>query len=82
MLMSEKITLFIAAWMIITFLLTMDTHIEIFFILIFIGFLIVIIFTERFALNRFKYRMNIIIFILLIVFIIIIGKTIINFLNI
>lgn len=82
MLISEKITLFIAAWMVAVLILTIDAIFEIFFILIFIGFLIVKVFTERFTLTNVRFRINILIFMFFIIFIFIIGKKIISFLSI
>lgn len=82
MLISEKITLFIAAWMVFILIITIDVKFEIFFILIFIGFLTVKVFADRFILTRLKNRMNIFVFVFLIVFMIIIGKKIISFLSI
>ena len=58
MFISEKITLFMAAWMVIIFFLTIDALFEIFFILIFIGFLIVKVFTDRYTITTLRIRMN------------------------
>jgi len=80
MLISEKITLFMAIWMVIIFFLTIDAIPEIFFILIFIGFLIVKVFTDRYTLTPLRIRMNILIFLFFIVFSLLIGKRIISFL--
>jgi hypothetical protein len=80
MLISEKITLFMAAWMIIIFFLTIDAIFEIFFILIFIGFLTVKVFTDRFTITPIRNRMNFLIFLFFIVFSLLIGKRIISFL--
>ncbi len=82
MLISEKITMFIAAWMVFILIVTLDAKLEIFFILIFIGFLTVKVFVDRFTFTRLKNRMNIFIFVFFIVFMIIIGKKIISFLGI
>jgi len=82
MLISEKITLFIALWMIVVFFVTINVMLEIFFVLIFIGLLVVKVFTDRFTLTSLKFRMNIIIFVFLIVFIFLIAKKIISFLSI
>ena len=54
MLISEKITMFIAAWMVFILIITIDVKFEIFFILIFIGFLTVKVFADRFILTRLK----------------------------
>jgi hypothetical protein len=80
MLISEKITLFMAAWMIIIFFLTLNAIIEIFFILIFIGLLIVKVFTDRFTQTYLKIRINILILLFLTIFSLFIGKRIISFL--
>jgi hypothetical protein len=82
MLISEKITLFIAAWMVVVFFVTIDAILEVFFVLIFIGFLIVKVFTDRFTLTNLRFRMNILIFVFFVVFIFLIGKKIISFLSI
>ena len=82
MLISEKITMFIAVWMVFILIVALDAELEIFFILVFIGFLTVKVFADRFTLTRLKNRMNIFIFVFFIVFMIIIGKKIISFLSI
>ena len=78
MLISEKITLIISAWMIIVLILAMDTTLERFLVLLFIGFLIVKIFTDRYTLTRFKNRMNHFIFLFLILFIVIFLRRVID----
>lgn len=80
MLISEKIILFMTAWMIIIFFLTFNAIVEIFFISIFIGFLIVKVFIDRFTRSNLKIRINIFILFFLIVFSLIIGERIISFL--
>jgi hypothetical protein len=80
MLISEKITLFMAIWMVIIFFLTIDVIPEIFFILTFIGFLIVKVFTDRYTLTPLRTRLNIFIFFFFIVFSLLIVKRIISFL--
>jgi len=82
MLISEKITLFIAAWIIIMLFATGDAAIEIFFVLIFIGILIAKELTYRFTVTQLKNRMNIFIFMFLIVFIAVVGKKIMDFISI
>ena len=79
MLMSEKITLVIAAWMIFLLLIIRDADLELFFILIILGFVIVKEFTDRYTTRLFKLKMNAFIFVFLIAFFIIIGTRIINF---
>ena len=78
MLISEKITLFIAAWITIMLFITGDGNLEIFFVLIFVGVLIAREFTDRFTTIHLKQRMNIFIFMFITVFIVIVGQKIIN----
>jgi len=82
MLISEKMTLFIAAWMVFVFFVTIDAILEVFFVFIFIGFLIAKVFTDRFTLTNLRFKMNVLIFVFFIVFIFLIGKKIISFLSI
>ena len=79
MLLSEKITLFMALWTVIIFFLTIDAILEIFFILIFFGILIVKVFADRYMLTPLRTRINILIFLFLIVFCFFIGKRILSF---
>lgn len=80
MLISEKIILFMAAWMILIFFLTFNVIVEIFFILTFIGFLIVKVFIDSFTSTNLRVRINILILIFLIIFSLFIVKRIISFL--
>jgi len=82
MLVSEKITLIISIWILTVLIITSDSNYEIFFILIFIGILIIRELTDVFTTFNLKDRMNIFIYIFIIVFIIIVGQKIINILNI
>lgn len=78
MLMSEKITLFIAGWILFVLIITDDANLEIFFILIFIGVLIVRELTDVFSSVNLKDRMNIFIYIFLIIFMVIVGKKVLT----
>ncbi len=82
MLMSEKITLVIAGWILLVLFITGDANLEIFFILIFIGVLIVRELTDVFTTVNLKDRMNIFIYLFILVFIVIVGKKIISVLAI
>jgi len=82
MMMSEKITLVIAGWILLVLFITGDSNFEIFFILIFIGVLIVRELTDVFTTNNLKDRMNIFIYLFILVFILIVGKKIISVLAI
>lgn len=80
--MSEKITLVIAGWVLLVLFITGDANLEIFFILIFIGVLIVRELTDVFTTVNLKDRMNIFIYLFILVFIVIVGKKIISVLAI
>ena len=82
MLISEKITLVIAGWILLVLFITGDSGLEIFFILIFIGVLIVRELTDVFTTINLKDRMNIFIYLFILVFILIVGKKIISVLAI
>jgi len=77
-LISEKITLFIAAWVIVMLFAIGDADIEIFFVLTLIGLLIAKELTNRFTVSQLKNRINIFIFVFLIAFIAFVGKRIIS----
>jgi hypothetical protein len=79
---SEKITLIIALWILIALLVTGDTDLELFFVLIFIGILIIRALTDVFITTTLKFRMNLIIYVFIIVFIVIVGNKIITIVNI
>ena len=78
MLMSEKITLFIAVWIFIALFITGEAYLEVFFILVLIGMLIAREFTDRFSTEHLKHRINIFILGFIIVFIVLVGKKVIN----
>lgn len=78
MLMSEKITLFIAGWILFVLIITGDANLEVFFILIFIGVLIIRELTDVFSSTNLRDRMNIFIYIFLIIFMVIVGKKVLT----
>jgi len=80
--MSEKITIFIIAWIIFVLLITGNANLELFFILIFIGVLIIRELTDIFTTVDIKDRINLFIYIFLIIFIIIIGRKILEILKV
>jgi hypothetical protein len=77
--MSEKITLYMAVWMIFLLFVISDVELEIFFILVVLGFIIIKELTDRFTTRLFKFKMNVFIFLFMIVFIILVLARIINF---
>ncbi len=80
--MSEKISLVFIAWVLIVLFLTGDENLEIFFILLFIGILIIRELTDVFIPGDLKDRMNTFIYIFIIIFIVIVGKKVITILGI
>ena len=80
--MSEKITLVLSIWILLIFVITGDANLEIFFILVFIGILIVRELTDVFTTSNLKDKMNLFIYIFIIIFIIIVGRKIIDILNV
>jgi len=80
--MSEKITLILSIWILLIFVITGDANLEIFFILVFIGVLIVRELTDIYTTSNLKDKMNLFIYIFLIIFIIIVGRKIIDILNV
>jgi hypothetical protein len=81
MIISEKITLIIALWILLALLITRDTDFELFFVLVFIGVLIIRALTDVFITTTLKHRMNLLIYAFIIVFIIIVGNRIITIVN-
>jgi len=81
MLMCEKITLFMAMWMVLIFIVTINLKFEIFFILIFIGLLGIKFFTDLYSFKKFKLRINILIVIFFIAFLLLAATKVINFFN-
>jgi hypothetical protein len=79
---SEKITLVIALWILIALLVTGDADFELFFVIIFIGVLIIRALTDAYITTTLKFRMNLIIYVFIIVFIVIVGNKIITIVNI
>ena len=82
MLTSEKIIFVIALWILVALLVTADTDFELFFVLIFIGILIIRALSDVFITKPLKFRMNLVIFVFIIGFMIIVGNKIITILNI
>lgn len=78
MLIAEKITLFVTIWIIVVLFITGDADIEVVIILTFIGLLIAKEMTHRFNTTELNKRMNMFITVFLMVFIIIVGKRILD----
>lgn len=78
LLMSEKITLIIVIWTLFLFFITSGTNIEIFFVLILIGMLVVKEFMDTFLSSPLKKRMNIFIVVFLLLFLVIFVQKIIS----
>lgn len=78
LLLTEKITLIIIVWTLFSFFITNDADIEIFFVLIFIGLIVVKQITDEFTTLHLKKRMTIFIIVFLIASIIIIAQKILT----
>ncbi len=82
MLISEKIILAITIWILFIFIITGDKDLEIFFILIFTGVLVVKELTDIYVTKKFRLRMNIFISAFLLIYVLIISQKILNILDI
>jgi hypothetical protein len=82
MLLSEKLTLIITLWIIFVMLITGEANLEIFFILIFIGVLIIRELSDVFTSDDLKGRMNLFIYFFLMIFMVIVGRKIMTILSI
>ena len=82
MLTSERLMFIIALWILAALIVTGETDFELFFVLIFIGILMIRALTDVFIPKPLKFRMNLIIVVFLIGFIAIIGNKIITIVNI
>ena len=80
--MSEKITLFVGVWIIVALFITGNADLEVFFVVILVGMLIAREFTDRFTTVHIRHRMNVFIFVFIVVFIVFVGKKIISLLDI
>ena len=78
MLMSEKMTLFIAIWTIAALFITGDGNLEIFLILVLVGLLISREFTDHFTTAKLRLRINIFILAFIIVFMTFVAKRVID----
>ena len=77
LLISEKITLIVTAFILISLIITIDIALEMFFALIFIGILIGREFTDKIINMKLKTRFDAFIYLCVIIFIVLIGKNII-----
>ena len=82
MLLSEKMTLLMAGWSVVVLFVTGEEQLELFFILIFIGTLVIRELSDVFSPIYLKDRLNVFIYIFIVIFIIIVGKKIITILGI
>ncbi len=82
MITSEKIAIVIALWILLVLLITKDTDLELFFVLVFIGILIIRALTDVFIGTQLKQRMNHLIYLFIVIFALIVGNKIITILQI
>ena len=74
-----KIIIIIITWILLMFLLTINVDLEILFVLILLGILLIKEFTDKLTSSSFKKRLNIFIFSSLLIFLVLVIKRIINF---
>lgn len=74
-----KIIVIIITWILLMFLLTINVDLEILFVLILLGILLIKEFTDKLTSSSFKKRLNIFIFSSLLIFLVLVIKRIINF---
>lgn len=81
LLISEKITIIISVWIILLFFIIEEAALDTFFVLIFIGILVIKELTDEFISSYQKKTMNILIFIFLIIYIVTITQRILPILT-
>jgi len=77
----DKITIILAIWIIILLFITDQVDFEVFFILVLLGFLFIIEFTERFITKKVKQRLRILLIVFIMIFIVFAANKIITFLG-
>jgi len=77
----DKITIILAIWIIILLFITEQVDFEVYFILVLLGFLFIIEFTERFITKKVKQRLRIILIVFIMIFIVFAANKIITFLG-
>jgi len=77
----DKITIILAIWIIILLFITDQVDFEVYFILVLLGFLFIIEFTERFITKKVKQRLRIILIVFIMIFIVFAANKIITFLG-
>ena len=75
---DRQVTLFMISWIVILFYVSQIIDVEIFFILILLGLLIIKEGSDNITSRSFKLRMNALLFIFIIAFILVMGKIIIS----
>lgn len=81
MIILDKITIILAIWIIILLFITDQVDFEVFFILVLLGFLFIIEFTERFITKKVKQRLRILLIVFIMIFIVFAANKIITFLG-
>ena len=82
MLILDKIAMLLALWIIILLFIIEEFDLEVYFILVLLGFLFIIGSTERFTTTKVKQRLRILLFVFIMIFIVLAVKKIITFLGI
>ena len=81
MIILDKITIILAIWIIILLFITDQVDFEVYFILVLLGFLFIIEFTERFITKKVKQRLRILLIVFIMIFIVFAANKIITFLG-
>lgn len=81
-LMSEKVAVIFASWVVFVMVITGEEDLEFFFVLIFIGLLVLRELSDVFVTRRLKNRMNLFIYVFLIFFVVIVGNKVLTILGI
>ena len=79
MIITEKITMITIAWVMLSYLITNDTDIELFFTLDLLGILIIKLTSENFLPRKFNLKINILILFLSFLFFLFVIKKVISF---
>ena len=78
MLLSEKIALIFSFWLVFVLILTGDVELEVFFILIIIGFIVLKEFTDHLTTKIIKLKISSFILVFLIAFFVLVFKRVIE----
>ncbi|HUS99526.1 MAG TPA: hypothetical protein VMY59_04320, partial [Candidatus Thermoplasmatota archaeon] len=79
---AEKIALILILWIILIYVVTGVNDIDIFFIFVYLGILLMKVFSTDYISSRLKQKINVFVIAFLVIFIIVIARRIITIVNI